>query len=412
MNILYIDHYAGSLEMGMEFRPYYLAREWMKMGHNVRIVAADYSHLRRKNPVVNKDFEIQNIDGVDYQWLKSKQYEGNGLKRALTMFSFVGKLKRGAKKIVKDFKPDVVITSSTYPLDCNAGIKIAKLAKCRYIHEVHDIWPLTLTEIGGMGKHNPFVMILSKAEKKAYEKCDQLVCLLPFTNEHIKELGLNVDDKYTFIPNGISLDDWKDSKPLPKEHQDLFDKLHKENKFVVLYVGGHALSNNLDVLIEGASRTQDDESVAYVLIGNGVEKARLMKKAQDDGLTSVFFLPPIDKKSIPTALANGDVLFICSAKSPLYRYGISMNKVYDYMMSAKPILYGIDARNNDVLDAQCGLSFSSDDLDTFAEQLYILKNSPKEELKKMGENGKKWVLQNSEYTILANKFLSLMKENK
>ena len=89
-----------------------------------------------------------------------------------------------------------------------------------------------------------------------------------------------------------------------------------------------------------------------------------------------------------------------------------MNKVYDYMMSAKPILYGIDARNNDVLDAQCGLSFSSDDLDTFAEQLYILKNSPKEELKKMGENGKKWVLQNCEYTILANKFLSLMKDNK
>ena len=49
MNILYIDHYAGSPDMGMEFRPYYLAREWIKMGHQVTIVAGDYSHLRSEN---------------------------------------------------------------------------------------------------------------------------------------------------------------------------------------------------------------------------------------------------------------------------------------------------------------------------------------------------------------------------
>ena len=53
MNVLYINHYAGSLEMGMEFRPYYLSREWVKNGHNVRILAGDYSHLRKKNPFVN-----------------------------------------------------------------------------------------------------------------------------------------------------------------------------------------------------------------------------------------------------------------------------------------------------------------------------------------------------------------------
>ena len=65
MNILYIDHYAGSLSLGMEFRPYYFAREWQKMGHKVRIVGADFSHLRKNNPLVNKDYEIQKIDGVE-----------------------------------------------------------------------------------------------------------------------------------------------------------------------------------------------------------------------------------------------------------------------------------------------------------------------------------------------------------
>ena len=56
MNILYIDHYAGSVSMGMEFRPYYLAREWQKKGHNVRIVTASFAHLRKNNPAVTKFF--------------------------------------------------------------------------------------------------------------------------------------------------------------------------------------------------------------------------------------------------------------------------------------------------------------------------------------------------------------------
>ena len=85
MNILYLDHYAGSADMGMEFRPYYLSKEWTKMGHKVTIVAGDYSHLRRKNPTVEKDFQTEMIDGIEYVWLKTGEYSGNGGKRAMTM---------------------------------------------------------------------------------------------------------------------------------------------------------------------------------------------------------------------------------------------------------------------------------------------------------------------------------------
>ncbi len=408
MNILYIDHYAGSLEMGMEFRPYYFAKEWMKLGHKVRILAADYSHLRRKNPEIKEDFEIQMIDGIEYQWFKSKQYEGNGVKRALTMFSFVSKLKRGAKRIVKEFQPDVVITSSTYPLDCDAGIKIAKLAKCRYVHEVHDIWPLTLTEIGGMGKHNPFVMILAKAEKKAYKKADAIVCLLPYTNAHIKELGFDFDYKYYTIPNGICLDDWKESSPLPEEHQKLFDALHKEKKFVVEYVGGHALSNCLDVLVNAAIKTKEDKSIAYVLIGTGVEKEKLMNMAKENELDNIHFLAPINKRCVPNALKEADALFITAMDSPLYRYGISMNKIYDYMMSEKPIVYGINAPNDDVMDAKCGLKFTPSDVESLVQTINQLKSLNEKERKEMGQRGKAWVLANAEYSVLAKKFLDVL----
>ena len=50
MNILLINHYAGSPALGMEYRPYYLAREWVRAGHRVQIVAADFSHVRSRQP--------------------------------------------------------------------------------------------------------------------------------------------------------------------------------------------------------------------------------------------------------------------------------------------------------------------------------------------------------------------------
>ena len=112
--------------MGMEFRPYYLSEEWIKMGHSVRILAADYSHLRLKNPDVKKDFQEEMIDGITYDWIKTGTYEGNGVARALTMFRFVRKIREKARWIAKNWKPDVVITSSTYPLDIYAGQKIKK----------------------------------------------------------------------------------------------------------------------------------------------------------------------------------------------------------------------------------------------------------------------------------------------
>ena len=130
--ILIINHYAGSLSMGMEFRPYYLAREWIRQGYHVDIITGSYSHLREMNPSVNSDFEETNIDGIIYHWIKTRKYYGNGVQRALSMFEFVGKIWLHAEKIAKEIKPDVIITSSTYPLDAYAGKRIK--IKCNKIN--------------------------------------------------------------------------------------------------------------------------------------------------------------------------------------------------------------------------------------------------------------------------------------
>ena len=50
MNILYLNHYAGTPALGMEYRPYYLAREWVRAGHRVQVLAANFSHVRAAQP--------------------------------------------------------------------------------------------------------------------------------------------------------------------------------------------------------------------------------------------------------------------------------------------------------------------------------------------------------------------------
>lgn len=134
-NILMIQHYAGSNKMGMSFRPYYLAREWVKQGHKVDIIVANYSHIRNINPEIEKDFCQEDIDGITYHWIKTRKYAGNGVKRAITMFQFVGKILLHASELEKNLQPDVIITGSTYVLDTYAGQKIRRLANKRKKHK-------------------------------------------------------------------------------------------------------------------------------------------------------------------------------------------------------------------------------------------------------------------------------------
>ena len=408
MNILYIDHYAGSLQMGMEFRPYYFAREWVKMGHRVRVIGASFSHLRKKNPHVSKDFSVEIIDGIEYQWIKTGTYKGNNAKRAATLFEFCTKLELHAPKLVREFHPDAVISSSTYPLDTYPAQSIARLAGAKYVHEAHDLWPLTLIELAGWSEKHPFVRLLAAAEKSAYSKSDAVVGLFAGQAAHMLTHGLQSEEKFTHIPNGIALEDWEKSEPLGEEHRKLIQKLKEENKFLICYLGGHALSNALDTLLDAAKLMTNDERFAFVMVGNGVEKPRLQKRAEDEKINNLYFLPAIGKPQVPSLLAQMDALYVGAEPCSLYRFGVSMNKVYDYMMAARPIIYGVEAANNDVAETGCGITIEpgkAKDVCDAAERLFDMDASERYD---MGMRGRKWVVENCDYAVLAKRFLSIL----
>ena len=403
MNILYIEHYAGSPEMGMEFRPYYLSREWVSMGHKVTIIAGDYSHLRKKNPSAINDFASEKIDGIEYVWLRTGEYQGNGVNRALSMERFVRKLYFNASEIVRRWKPDLVISSSTYPLDTYPAQKIAKLAGAKYVHEVHDMWPSTLYEVGGMSRKHPFVIAMQAGENYAYKHCDKCVSLLPFAEDYMRKHGLK-PGKFVNIQNGVMEEEWQNVQKIPSYHEEFFRE--HADKFIVGYFGGHALSNALDKGLDIALKMQEDyPDVIFVFVGDGVEKPRLMERAESENITNAFFLPPVDKKSIPDLIRHFDCSYMTGLPSPLYRFGLCLNKMYDSMMGGIPVVCAFDAPDTVVRQFDCGFHCDPENEDEVIEAIKAIRNMSPEDRKEMGERGREAITSRFTYSSLARQFL-------
>ena len=404
MNILLINHYAGSREYGMEYRPYYLAREWQRRGHRVRIVAASCSHLRIKPPKLTGTITEENIDGISYVWLKTPGYRGNGARRAINMFAFVGQLFRHARWLIKNQKPDVIIASSTYPLDTLPARFMARRCGARLVYEVHDLWPLSPIELGNMSPRHPFIRLMQWAEDYACRSVDRVVSMLPNAQIHLQEHGMDAA-KFAYVPNGIAIDEWeRGASPLPETHSATLRTLHESGQFVLGYAGGHAVSNALEFLMQ-AARLVADQRVTLVLVGDGAEKTNLVGQAKALNLRNVIFLPAVSKNVVPALLREMDALYIGWQNKPIYRFGVSPNKVFDYMMASKPVIHSVNASNDVVAESGCGITVPPENPEAIAEairQLAFMSENQREEL---GQRGRNHVLKHHDYRVLAQRFL-------
>lgn len=259
-------------------------------------------------------------------------------------------------------------------------------------------------ELGGYSKWHPFIMVMQRAENFAYKYSDQVVSLLPNALEHMKEHGLAAN-KFVYIPNGFDEEEWENSgQHRLCQHHEFLQKLKKEGKKILGYVGGHARSNALDFLLD-AMKLINNKGIVCVLVGNGQEKMRLKNRVIKEQIHNVVFLDPVLKNEIPTLLADLDVLYIGWENNPLYRFGISPNKLIDYMLSGKPILHSVNAANDWVAESGCGISVQAEIPQEIVRGIKYLFSLNSETLSTMGERGKEYVVQYFSYSILAKKFI-------
>ena len=403
MNILLINHYAGSPALGMEYRPYYLAREWVRAGHRVQIVAADFSHVRSRQPVAGDE----TIDGIAYRWLQTPPYQGNGAGRVWNIWRFLSQVWQQTGRLVREFKPDAVIASSTYPMDIWVARRIARKAGARLLFEVHDLWPLSPIELSGMSPKHPFIRLCQAAEDAAYRDADVVVSMLPKVQGHMADHGLDLS-KLHIVPNGITPEDWQhQAAPLRDDLTRVIAAQRAAGRTVIGYAGSMGLPNALDVLLDAAALLRD-QPLAVVMVGDGHERARLAQRVANQGLAQVTLLPPIPKAQIPAFLAQIDIAYIGWQRVPIYRFGIAPNKLMDYMMAGCVVLHSVEAGNDPVAESGCGLTVAPENPQAVADGLRRLAVLPAAERLAMGERGRAFVLAHHSYPVLAQRFIAAM----
>jgi glycosyltransferase involved in cell wall biosynthesis len=408
MHILLINHYAGSVRHGMEYRPYYLAREWVRLGHHVHIVAASHSHVRSQAPELQgRDRLDETIDGIAYTWFATPAYQGSGFSRVLNILAFVSRLFRESKSLACTATPDVVIASSTYPLDIFPARRIARLAKARLLFEVHDLWPLSPMELGGYSRWHPFILLLQAAENQACRYADAIVSMLPKVAEHLQKHGM-APHKLHIVPNGADPAEWVPNTPeAPAALSTRLAHFRSSGTFIVGYAGSHGTANALGNLID-AARLLRDAPVAFVLVGSGSEKTALQQRAAALGLSKVHFFDAIAKTQIPAFLRDIDLAYIGWKLQPLYRFGISPNKLIDYMMSGRPILHAVEAGNDLVAESRCGMTVEPENPRAVADGIASLMALPPETRAAMGQRGRQFALDQLSYPVLGQRFLNIL----
>jgi glycosyltransferase involved in cell wall biosynthesis len=414
MNIWILNHYAHPPDIPGSTRHYDFARELIKHGHKVIIFSSSFNHFTRRDDRLSGklNYRMENIDGVEFIWLRtSPYYGGNDWRRVVNMLSYAFRVIPPGMKLKE--KPDVVLASSPHPFAGLAGWLLAKLKGAAFIFEVMDLWPQTLVDIGGYSGKSPVVVLLRILERFLYRTADRIVVLHPKASDYIIKLRI-ASTKVVYIPIGPSPELFSESSAqLPQDLNDLISSLKSSGKFLAVYAGALGIANALDTVIDTAKLLQDEkqDKIHFLLVGEGPEKQNLIEKTKNQSLSNIGFYCSIPKDAVPRLLFLSDITIMSWKNSSLYtRYGMSSNKLWDYMMAARPVVWAINSANDPVAEAGCGITVPPEDPDSMARAIITLCDMTEEERRQMGLRGYEYVLKYHSLPLLADRLIRVIQD--
>ena len=178
---------------------------------------------------------------------------------------------------------------------------------------------------------------------------------------------------------------------------------------LIAYTGTLGLANALNNLVDAADLLKE-YNYEFLIFGIGPEEENLKNEITKRELRNIHMMGSVPKSSIPGLLTSMDLLYIGLQRQSLFRFGISPNKLIDYMMAAKPIIQAIDAGNDMVAEANCGLSVEPENPQMLANAIRDLMGREVEDLLVLGNNGREFALKNHTYKELGQQFLKIMAE--
>lgn len=364
MKIWLINHYAVPPKYYPLARTTNFAKNLMAMGHEVTIFASSAVHNSDVNLIKDgSPYREETVDGVRYVYIKNRSYTGNGRDRIYNMCEFAWKMPGVLKKFPK---PDAIVVSAMTHTACAMGIRLARKYHCVGVAEITDLWPETLVAYDRFLPSHPVVKILRRLEKWIYEKADAVVFSMEGAYDYILEQKWENTvprDKVFFINNGIVMEEYEYNR----DHYQIDDPdLKVPDTFKVVYTGSIRRVNNLGLLLDAAKKVNDPR-IRFLVWGDGDEREMLEQRVRDEGISNVVFKGRVDKKFIPYITSSADLNFAHCTPAPLFRFGISFNKLFDYMAAGKPVLSDFPCPYNPSIDGGAGIGVDVPEPQVIAE---------------------------------------------
>ena len=399
-----ISKYALPPNLGAQGRLFFLSDEFEKRGFKSYVITSSTNHLTKELPRQVEKVHVHKVGLSDGVFLRGIFIDSSvSLQRVLSWIVFEWRLLNlilFPKNRIE--RPDVIIVSSLSLVTVLNGFLAKKKYKCKFLFEVRDIWPLSAISVTGFSSKNPLIMLMRMVEKFGYRKADVITSPIPNLKEHISE-SISKPFRFEYIPQGF------DPAFMSKQEKLLPEFKHKyipEGKFIVGYIGNIVLAYNLDMMLKCARKLQVTQpDIHFLVLGDGTYKANLMEKAKD--LNNITFIPRIPKSEVQDFLSYCDVVTNFFLPENAFRFGISPQKLVDYMYASKPVLMSFSGYKSIVEDSGCGDTVPADDVAAFNGALIKIKDLPKAELVAMGQRGKDFLLTRLAWGTLANQYIEL-----
>jgi glycosyltransferase involved in cell wall biosynthesis len=391
-----LNKYASGHEDGFETRTMAIAREWVKAGHRVVVICSNANHVTG-NRDLSEPVESRVLTGVRVIRLRTRRYERTAsAQRVLSWVDFERVVL--AAPLSELPHPDVIVVSSLSLLSVVSGMALARRYTCPWVFEVRDIWPLTLVEEGGVSAWHPFTMLLSALERLAYSRAALIVGTMPNLVAHVRA-RVRRPVPVSCVPFGF--DPTSAAAVLPPR-----TRTNDGPSLVVGYAGSIGVSNALDTLVECAIQLREDSRFRFVIAGDGDRRQVLMDRTRD--CPNVAWLGRVPRHEVHAILSSCDLLYFAAHQSKVWEYGMSLNKLTDYLLSARPILGSYSGFPSILDEASCGRFVPAADAGALLRALHDFRELPESARAQMGRSGRDWLFANRAWARIAKGYLDLL----
>ena len=406
MHILFLTHYFTPENNAPAARVHGMAREWARAGHRVTVLtcAPNVPAGVVYEGYENKLYQEEWIDGVRtvrvWTWLAANR---GRVRRGLNYLSYLAAA--GAAGPLIRPRADVVIATTPQFFAGWAGWPVARAHGAPFVLEVRDIWPDSIVAVGAL-PDGRIIQGLSKLEHALYDGADHIVAVGDGYRMNMIRKGIG-PSRISVVTNGVDVDLFEPREP----DQELRARLgFSPETFVVTFAGTIGMASDLGVVLDAARRlkAKGRDDIAFLLVGDGAQRAELEERARAEGLTNVVFTGLVPRAELPAYLASSDACLAHFRKQELFQM-ILPNKFFEDAAMERPILLGFEGEARAMLEeADCGIAFEPSNDEALVAAAEQLAAASPEERRRLGENGRRYVLEHFDRRKLAHDYLEIL----